>query len=259
MTVVTGTTPTGTILTGAMPIFAREMLLYRVKLVRPTFVVSTLVTPLMYMLVFGLGLGRQVRVEGGDYLSFLVPGLMGMAAMHNAFNWVASGINIARFYHRTWQIVMLAPVSPLAVVVGNVAAGMARGLIASVLIGLAGIAAGWRPEPTLVLPLALLLETALFAALGMVIGLKTRGMEEHTTYTNFLITPMGFFCGTFFPLSNLPAWLAAPIHLLPLSQANAALRLGAFNGEAAIALGALAAFAVLLLAWAKRAVATYRE
>jgi ABC-type multidrug transport system permease subunit len=248
-----------TILAGAIPIFRREMLLYRVKLARPTFAMSTLVTPLMYMLVFGLGLGRQVRVEGGDYLSFLVPGLLGMAAMNNSFNWVASGINIARFYHRTWQIVMLAPVSPLAVVAGNVAAGMARGLIAALLIGLAGIVAGWRPEPTLVLPLALVLETALFAALGMVIGLKTEGMEEHTTYSNFLIAPMGFFCGTFFPLSNLPPWLSGPLHLLPLTHANDALRRGGFDGEAAIALGVLAAFAVVLLTWAGRAVANYRE
>jgi ABC-type multidrug transport system permease subunit len=247
------------ILAGAMPIFEREMLLYRVKLARPTFVVSALITPLMYMVVFGLGLGRQVRVDGGDYLSFLVPGLMGMAAMHNAFNWVASGINIARFYHRTWQIVMLAPVSPLAVVVGNVAAGMARGLIATLLVGLAGLAAGWRPEATAVLPLALLFETALFAAFGMVIGLKTRSTEEHTTYTNFLITPMGFFCGTFFPLSNLPDWLATPIHLLPLTHANIALRQGGFTSEAAVALAALAAFAAVLLVWACRTVAAYRE
>lgn len=249
----------GTVLTGAMPIFLREMLLYRVKLARPTFVLSTLVTPLMYMVVFGLGLGRQVRVEGGDYLSFLVPGLMGMAAMNNAFTWVAGGINFARFYHRTWQILMLAPVSPLAVVAGNVAAGMARGLIAAALVGLAGLAAGWRPEATLVLPAALLLETALFAALGMVIGVTTRKTEEHTTYTNFLINPMGFFCGTFFPLSNLPSWLAGPLHLLPLSQANIALRQPAFTVEAIISLAAMSAFVVLLPAWACRAVARYRE
>jgi ABC-type multidrug transport system permease subunit len=247
------------LLSGAGPIFRREMQLYRAKLARPTFVVSALVTPLMYLVVFGLGLGRQVRIDGGDYLTFLVPGLMGMAAMHNAFTWVASGINIARFYHRTWQIIMLAPVSPLAVVAGTVAAGMARGLFAATLVGLAGLAAGWHPTPTAAIPLALLLETALFAALGMVIGLSTRSTEEHTTYTNFLITPMGFFCGTFFPLANLPPWLSAPLHLLPLTHANIALRQSGLTGDALAALGILALFAVLLLGWAGRMVARYRE
>lgn len=246
-------------LAGAGSIFRREMLLFRLKLARPSFVLSTMITPLMYMVVFGLGLGRQVRVDGGDYLSFLVPGLMGMAAMHNSFNWVASGLNIARFYHRTWQLVMLAPVSPVAVVAGNVGAGMARGLIATLLVGGAGLAAGWRPEPSVALPLALLLETALFAAIGMVIGLKTRGMEEHTTYTNFVITPMGFFCGTFFPLSNLPGWLSGPLHLLPLTHANIALRQPGLTAEALWALAVLTAFAVALLAAAVWVVARYRE
>jgi len=247
------------VLTGAGAIFSREMQLYRAKLSRPTFVVSALVTPLMYLVVFGLGLGRQVRIAGGDYLTFLVPGLMAMAAMHNAFTWVASGINIARFYHRTWQIIMLAPVAPLAVVAGTVTAGMARGLFAAILVGLAGLAAGWRPDPTLVIPLTLLLETALFAALGLVIGLKTRSTEEHTTYTNFLITPMGFFCGTFFPLSSLPSWLAAPLHLLPLTHANLALRQPGFTAEALTALVVLTGFAALLLAWGGGLVARYRE
>lgn len=246
-------------LAGAGSILRREMLLFRLKLARPSFVLSTMITPLMYMVVFGLGLGRQVRVDGGDYLSFLVPGLMGMAAMHNSFNWVASGLNIARFYHRTWQLVMLAPVSPVAVVAGNVGAGMARGLIATLLVGGAGLAAGWRPEPSLALPLALLLETALFAAIGMVIGLKTRGMEEHTTYTNFVITPMGFFCGTFFPLSNLPGWLSGPLHLLPLTHANIALRQPGLTAEALWALAVLTAFALALLAAAVWVVARYRE
>jgi ABC-type multidrug transport system permease subunit len=244
---------------GAWPIFLREMQLYRVKLARPTFVVSALITPLMYLVVFGLGLGRQVQVGSGGYLAFLLPGLMGMAAMHNSFNWVASGINIARFYHRTWQIVMLAPVSPVAVVAGNVAAGVVRGLIAVELLGVAGLLAGWRPEPTLVLPLTLIAETVLFAALGMVVGLKTRSTEEHTTYTNFLITPMGFFCGTFFPLSNLPGWLSGPLHLLPLTHATEALREPGFTPAALLVLAVLAGVAVVLLAWAGRLVALYRE
>ncbi|MEO0034924.1 MAG: hypothetical protein RLZZ501_947 [Pseudomonadota bacterium] len=246
-------------LAGAGAIFRREMQLYRAKLSRPTFVVSALVTPLMYLVVFGLGLGRQVRIEGGDYLTFLVPGLMAMAAMSNAFTAVASGINIARFYHRTWQIIMLAPVTPLAVVAGTVGAGMARGLFAATLVGAAGLAAGWRPEPTLAMPAALLLETALFAGLGLVIGLNTRSTEEHTTYTNFLITPMGFFCGTFFPLASLPGWLAAPLHLLPLTHAVIALREPGLTATALGALGVLSGFALVLLGWAVWLVARYRE
>ncbi|MFT3960469.1 ABC transporter permease [Propionivibrio sp.] len=246
-------------LSGALPIFLREMQLFRVKLSRPTYVVSALVTPLMYLLVFGLGLGRQVRIGGGDYLSFLVPGLIGMTAMNNAFNWVANAVNFSRFYYRTWTLVLLAPVSPLAICAGHVAAGIARGLIATALVAAAGFAAGWRPTPTLLFPLALLLEMACFSALGLLVGIKTKTSEEHMAYTNFLITPMGFFCGTFFPLDGLPGWLAQPMLLSPLTQANIALRLPAFTGEALVALGALAAFTALFLLFAVKAVASYAE
>ena len=244
---------------GALAIFVREMQIFRLRLSRPTYVVSALVTPLMYLVVFGLGLGRQVRIDGGDYLTFLVPGLIGMTAMNNAFNWVASAVNFSRFYYRTWPLVMLAPVSPLAICAGNIASGIARGLIATALVAAVGLAAGWRPEPTPVILLALLLEMACFSALGMLVGVRTKTSEEHMAYTNFLITPMGFFCGTFFPLDNLPAWLALPIQALPLTQATIALRQPGFTMEAMLSLCLLLLLFLVLLAFSIRAVARYSE
>ena len=246
-------------LSGAWPIFLREMQIFRVRLSRPTYILSALVTPLMYLLVFGLGLGRQVRIEGGNYLAFLVPGLIGMAAMTNAFNWVASAINFSRFYYRTWPLIILAPVSPLAGVAGYVASGMARGGVAALLVGVAGFAAGWWPGSVSVLLLTLLLETVCFAALGVFIGVRTTRNEEHMVYANFLITPMGFFCGTFFPIDSLPLWLAVPMRFFPLTQANTALRQSAFGGEACLALGALAVFALTFFVLAVRAVRSYSE
>lgn len=248
---------------GALPIFVREMQLFRVRLSRPTYVVSALVTPLMYLLVFGLGLGRQVRLGAGDYLAFLLPGLIGMTAMNNAFTWVAGAVNFSRFYYRTWALVILAPVNPVAVCAGHLAAGVVRALFACSLVAIAGLAAGWRPvagfAPFIVAGTALLLEALCFSALGMLVGVQTRSSEEHMAYGNFLITPMGFFCGTFFPLDTLPGWLAVPLRALPLTQANEAMRQSAFNAEALSACGVLAAFAALFTVLAVRAVARYAE
>lgn len=246
-------------LSGATAIFLREMQIFRLRIVRPTYALSSLITPLMYLLVFGLGLGRQVRIDGSDYLSFLIPGLIGMTAMSNAFSWVAGAINFSRFYYRTWALVILAPVSPFAICAGNIAAGLARALIATSLIALTGLAAGWRPMLTPVFPLALLVEMVCFAALGVLVGVKTKTSEEHMAYANFLITPMGFFCGTFFPLDNLPIWLAYPLRALPLTQATIALRSPGFTAEAFLALGALALITGIVLFLAVRAVANYAE
>lgn len=246
-------------LSGAQAIFLREMQIFRLRLSRPTYVVSALVTPLMYLVVFGLGLGRQVRIDGGDYLSFLIPGLIGMTAMNNTFNWVASAVNFSRFYYRTWPLVMLAPVSPLAICAGNIAAGVARGLLATALVAAAGFAAGWRPQATSVWPLALLLEMACFSALGMLVGVRTKTSEEHLAYSNFLITPMGFFCGTFFPIDDLPGWLALPLQALPLTQATLALRQPGLTTQAMLSLCLLLLLFLALLAFSIRAVARYSE
>ena len=237
------------------PILAREMALFGQRLKRPTFVVSALVTPVMYLLVFGLGLGRSVRIDGGDYLSFLVPGLLAMTAMQNSFTWVASALNFSRFYHRTYPIMALAPIGAGTIVAGHMLAGIARGLFATLLVAAAGLAAGWRPEPSWQAPLALLLDCAQFAALGVLIGMITRHTEEHTAYTNFLITPMGFFCGTFFPLSALPDWVATALSWLPLGPAVTALRTG---HDGAAVLG-LVVYTMLFTALAIRAVANHHE
>ncbi len=247
-------------LDGAGPIFWREMAVFKIRLTQATFVLASMVTPLIYMLVFGLGLGRQVNLPGeSDYLSFLVPGLIGMTVMVNSFTWVASSINFGRFFYRTWQIVILSSASPLAIVAGNVAAGMARGLVAALLVGLVGVMAGWHPPATISWPLALLLESFVFSAFGVIIGIITKKSEEHAAYTNFLITPMGFFCGTFFPIGNFPPWLGAVIKVLPLTHANIALREGGVSTDAMISLAALAGFAVVLGGFACHRVATYHE
>lgn len=247
-------------LDGMGPIFWREMALFKTKLVQPTFVLASMVTPLFYMLVFGLGLGRQVKLPGDtDYLSFLIPGLMGMTAMSNSFTWVASNINFARFYYRTWQLIVLSPTSAFAIVGGNIAAGMVRGLIAVALVGVVGVASGWRPAATVAWPLALVLETLVFSAFGVFIGIVTKKSEEHSAYANFLITPMGFFCGTFFPIANFPPWLAAVMRALPLTQANTAMREPGLTDQAVVSLAVLVGYAILLSAVACRRVATYHE
>jgi ABC-type multidrug transport system permease subunit len=248
------------VLAGTGPIFWRELQIFRLKLLQPTYVLASMVTPLFYMLVFGLGLGRQVRLPGGeDYLSFLVPGLMGMAAMSNSFTWVASNINFARFYYRTWQLIILSPTSAVAIVAGNIGAGVVRGLTAASLVGLVGIASGWRPAASMVWPLALVLETIVFSAFGVVIGVITKKSEEHSAYGNFLITPMGFFCGTFFPIANFPPWLGLVMQMLPLTHASLAMREPGMTVDGLVSLAVLVGYAIVLAAIACWRVAVYHE
>jgi ABC-2 type transport system permease protein len=67
------------------PIFLREMLLFRRKLLKLSYLFSAMMVPVIYLVTFGLGLGRTVQMHGTDYLSYLIPGLVAMSSMNNSY------------------------------------------------------------------------------------------------------------------------------------------------------------------------------
>lgn len=246
-------------LVGWYPIFLREMLLFRRKLLKPGYLVSAMLVPLMYLAVFGLGLGRSVRISGGDYLSFLIPGLVAMSSMTNSYTWVASSLNLNRLYFRTFQIFIQAPVSASAIMVGEVAAGMVKGLFAALLLVIMGlcIPGGFRITPLFLF--AMVMNSFMFACLGVITGMLAKSHEDTSTYNNFFILPMAFFSGTFFPLDRLPAILKGLILLLPLSHTNIVIRKASMDGEALLSLLVMTGYTLLFLVIGTRLIRRYNE
>ena len=124
---------------GWYPIFLREMLLFRRKLLKLGYLFSAMVVPIIYLVTFGLGLGPNVQMQGTDYLSFLIPGLVAVSSMNNSYTWVANSLNLNRLYFKTFQVFIQAPVRPSAIMVGEVLAGIVKGLFASCLILIVGL------------------------------------------------------------------------------------------------------------------------
>ncbi|NTU42477.1 MAG: ABC transporter, partial [Nitrospirales bacterium] len=60
-------------LSGWYPVFLREILLFRRKLLRLGYLFSAMVVPIIYLVVFGFGLGKGMQIQGKDYLSYLIP------------------------------------------------------------------------------------------------------------------------------------------------------------------------------------------
>src|SRR5208282_1565870 len=123
---------------GWYPVFLREMLLFRRKLLKLSYLFSAMIVPVIYLVTFGLGLGRTVQMHGTDYLSFLIPGLVAMSSMNNSYTWVASALSLNRLYFKTFQVFVQAPISPSSIMIGEVLAGMVKGLFASLLIIVTG-------------------------------------------------------------------------------------------------------------------------
>lgn len=244
---------------GWYPIFLREMLLFRRKLLKLGYLFSAMVVPIIYLAAFGLGLGRSVRIQGTDYLSFLIPGLVAMSSMNNSYTWVASALNLNRLYFKTFQVFVQAPIHLSSIMIGEVFAGMVKGLFASVLIMLTGLL---TPSSFSVGPIfigTLLLNCFLFASLGVITGMISKSHEDTSTYNNFFIMPMAFFTGTFFPVDRMPIVLKWIVYIFPLTHTNILIRKNTLDTEGVISLAVLICYAVIFFAYGSRLIRNYSE
>lgn len=244
---------------GWYPVFLREMLLFKHKLLRVGYVASAMVTPLIYLVTFGLGLGRNVTIDGSTYIAFLIPGLAAMTSMNNSYSWMASTLNISRIYYRTFQVLVQAPIHASSILFGEILSGMVKGLFASVLIIAAGFVAapGFSISPIFVL--ALLLNCFLFACLGVIVGMRTTSHEDTGIYSNFVIMPMAFLSGTFFQLDRLPHYLKAIVYVMPLTHANILIRKASMDGQAWTSLAVLVFYATVFFFYGSALIRRYNE
>ena len=212
---------------GFVAVYLREMRILKYRLGRQ--LAGMTVTPLLYLLTFGCAMGGIIRLEdGGSYLHFLIPGLVAMSSMTQAFA-IATDINVARFYWNIFEEFQAAPISNTAYVAGETLAGITRALIAiAVILALAALF-GARLHYGPAFWAAALLNAALFASLAVALAMLVKSHADQALLTNFIITPMAFLGGTFFPLDQLPAWVRALLQLLPLSHASHAVRAAALD------------------------------
>ncbi len=244
---------------GWYPIFLREMLLFRRQIIRIGYIFSAMLIPIMYLLTFGLGLGRSVQIEGTDYLSYLIPGLVAMSSMINSYTWVANALNLNRLYFKNFQVFVQAPVQPSAIMVGEVLAGMIKGLFASGLILIVGFFTARELSITPLFVATLVLNCFLFACLGVITGMITKSHEDTATYSNFLMFPMAFFSGTFFPVDRIPEPLQFVVWLLPLTHTNMVMRENSIDAAGSASLAVLILYACAFFVIGSRIIRNYSE
>ena len=187
------------------------------------------ISPLLYLVAFGYAAGHTAPVPGHTYMEFLLPGLMAMSSMTQAFA-IASDINIARFYWHIFEEFQAAPISDFAYVTGEVLAGMTRALLSVLVIMALGLLFGIRLDYTLSFFGAVLLNAFVFASLAVGLAMVVKSHADQSMLNAFVITPMAFLGGTFFPVDRLPSWAGKLVSLLPLTHASSAIR-GACLGQ----------------------------
>lgn len=217
---------------GWSAVYFRELLIIRRRLTR--MLASMSVSPLLYIVAFGAAMGHSVRVEGLTYTEFLIPGLAAMSSMTQAFG-IASEINIARFYWHIFEEFQAAPIGAAAYVTGEVLAGMTRAVLSVLVILVLGAVFGVRLSPGPAFWIAILLNAFVFASLAVALAMLVKSHADQAMINSFVITPMAFLGGTFFPVSRLPEWAQQLLAVLPLTHASAAARASAFGGDPPLA------------------------
>ncbi len=238
-------------------VYWREMRLLRRRLKRQIAAVA--VSPLLYMLAFGYALGRNLDVGGRSYLEFLLPGLAAMSSMTQAFG-IASEINVARFYSKIFEEVQASPASSLSYVMGEIAAGVTRVLLGVGVIIILGFCFGVELRYSAYFWLAACLNGVVFAALAVALAMLVKSHADQALLSNFVITPMAFLGGTFFPADALPGWAQRLLALLPLTHASQAMRSAAFGlSPNPVSYGILAAAAAVFIVLAVMMVRKARD
>jgi ABC-2 type transport system permease protein len=200
-------------MTETKPSFHRYLpfytLLWKEILRFSTVAVQTLVTPVitasLYLLVFGVSLGSQISLYPEiSYVQFVVPGLILMGVVNNAFANTSSSIFFSRYIGNIVDL-LVTPLTPNQFLMAFTLAAMLRGL----LVGFAVLVVSrFFTSMPWVNPWAALgmivLSSFLFAQFGIIAGIYSNTFDGISMFTNFLILPLIYTGGLFYPVSFLP-------------------------------------------------------
>jgi len=222
-------------------------------------VAAPVLTAVMYLLIFGHALTGHVEVfPGVGYTSFLIPGLVMMSVLQNAFANSSSSLVQSKV---TGNLVflMVTPLSHWAWFAAYVGASVLRGLVVGggVLLATLWFAPLGLAEPWWILVFAVL-GAAMLGTLGLIAGLWADKFDQMAAFQNFIILPMTFLSGVFYSVHSLPAFWQAASHLNPFFYMIDGFRRGFFGvsdvspwlslGVVVCSLGVVAATALRLLA-----------
>jgi len=206
------------------PIFLEDLIKFKRLCLKPFFITSFFINPLLYILTFGWGLSGKKIVEGMSYMEFIIPGIIGFSSMVNSFNWTALSIEIGRTTFKTFENYVVSPIGAKDIMLGKVLSGSLRGILSAAVILVVAHLFGIKIKLNIFFLFSLLLNCILFSSIGIICGMKSKIHGDVFVFSNFFITPMGLFCGTFFPIEFLPEPIAKIVYLLPLTHSVMCMR-----------------------------------
>ena len=177
-------------------------------------ILTPMVSSLLYLLIFGVSLGAYIQMKGGiSYLEFLIPGLVMMGCLNNAFQNSSSSIIIAKF-SGDLEDLKVAPISYTQIILAVALGGLVRGVVVGTITYVVGAIFCYFKADTVIAihhPLWLLVFIVLgglsFSLLGLAAAFWAKSFDQMAAVNSFILLPLMYLGGVFFSIDNLhPFW-----------------------------------------------------
>lgn len=202
---------------GALRIVQRNARVWR------KFIVSSLVgnlgQPLLFLLAFGFGMGREVHpIAGYSYLQFIAPGLTASAMMYSAAFETTYGSFTRLGTQSTFEGILITPITTIELAWGEMIWGALKGLLAGgIMIAVMPLFGLWPSMWALALLPILFVAGIFFAAIGLIMTALAQSYEFFNYFISLVVTPLFLFSGIFFSLKDMPATARVMMQFLPLT------------------------------------------
>lgn len=219
------------ITTGFITLFTREIKRF-MKVVVQT-IVTPFVSSFLYLLVFGVSLGSQVQVHGGvPYLAFLIPGLMMMGLMNNAFQNSSSSIVSSKF-SGDLEDIRVAPITNQQIIWAMSLGGVVRGGLVALVTYLVGAVFYYFQQHevlTILHPVALIyfviMGGLIFGMIGIAVAFWANSFDQLSAFSAFVLLPLTYLGGVFISVESLHPFWQVVAKLNPLLYLINGLRYG---------------------------------
>ena len=212
-------------------------------------VIPGLITSGLYIIIFGLTLQQRITaIDGISYTVYILPGLIMMNVITNAYNNTASSILQMKLLQQM-QDMLITPMSNVELALAFIIGGTVRGFINGILVLLLGIAiVGMPVEHPLIVIIFLILVSWAFSSAGLILGILAESWDNIATMVNFFITPLILLGGVFYSINMLPGFWRTVSLINPIYYVINGLRYAVLGvGDTPFAISFSAALAMTIV------------
>lgn len=216
--------------------------------------IPPVITMMLYFVIFGKLIGARIgTMDGFDYMSFVVPGLIMMAVINNSYSNVVSSFFSAKFT-KSIEELQVSPTPSYIILLGFVCGGALRGLAIGLLVTVLStlfVRLSVHHVPTLVL--VVLLSSIVFSLAGLINAVYANSFDDISIIPTFILTPLTYLGGVFYSIDLLPEFWQGVSQLNPILYMVNAFRfgfLGVSDVNISVAISGIFGFLIILFGFA---------